>query len=398
MVPRPAVLAIAVLLVACASAADDVQSGESQAPGKLIAWSTESIRVYDRPGTMAEGNDLDTAGFRISQVTPSSDGRVAWTAFDDATSTFRTMVAPTSEGRGTEISVPTAPFFYAWNPSADRLAFLGNDPGGAGVLFGSLDPETGISEPHGIATPFFLDWAPDGSSVIANIGAATLGVIEVPGGEVTDTGMRPGPAPAPIWTTDGVLVVALTSPAVQARLTAVSFQTGQGEVRHLDPSTGDRSTLMEVDAPVRLFATSDGHRLAVVTGEVGDQRLSILDRTGTVLAERSGPSIEFVQWSPDGDALLYTMRSTEIRERTPSVWLVTEDVDVSFDPFVPSAELETTYLPFWDQYDRALSVWAPDSSMFVLATEDGVRLQSLDGGIEEFEGHTMAVFAPSVTR
>ena len=147
--------------------------------------------------------------------------------------------------------------------------------------------------------------------------------------------------------------------------------------------------------PVRLFASGDGSRLAAVTGSDGDQHLSIHDRAGTRLAERRGPAIELVQWSPDAGALLYTIRSDAGRERTPFVWLASEDEDLEFDPFVPSVELESTYLPFWDQYDRALSVWAPDSSMFALADEAGIRLLSLDGGIEQVSGSTMAVFAPS---
>lgn len=371
--------------------------GESPPSGTLIAWSTESIRVYERPGSQAGGDELETAGGEISLVTPSSDGRIAWTARDEATSDYRTMVSSPSAGQPDEISVPTAPFFYAWSPTDDRLAFLGNDPGGAGVLFGSLDPETGVSESHGISTPFFLDWAPDGSRVIANIGGATLGFIDVPDGTVTDTGIRPGLSPAPIWTTDGVVVVARRSPAVEAGVMAVSLQAERGRVQHVDPSTGEQTALMEVDVPVRLFASSDGSRLAAVTGDAGDHRLSIHDRAGTILAERTGPSIELVQWSPDGDALLYTIRSGNGRERTPHLWLASGDADVEFDPFTPSVELESTYLPFWDQYDRALSIWAPDSSMFALASEDRIRLQSLDGGIDELMGFTMAVFAPSPT-
>ena len=394
-VHRPFVLAVAFLVVACSTSADESPNVEPPPTGKLIAWSTDSIQVYERPGSQAEGDVLETAGFEISQVTPSSGGRIAWTALDAATSTYRTMLSSATGGQPDEIVVPTAPFFYAWSPTDARLAFLGNDPGGAGVLFGSLDPETGVSESHGIATPFFLDWAPDGSQVIANIGGATLGFVDVPEGTVTDSGIRPGLSPAPIWTTDGVVVVARRSPSVGAGMMEVSLQAERGRVQHVDPSTGEQTTLMDVDVPVRLFASADGSRLAAVTGTDGDQRLSVHDRAGTILAERRGPSIELVQWSPDAGALLYTIRSDAGRERTPHVWLASGDEDLEFDPFVPSVELESTYLPFWDQYDRALTVWAPDSSMFALANQDGIRLLSIDGGIEEITGSTMAVFAPS---
>ncbi len=393
---RSALTACLLITSACSVGATPDTTEPVPNPGALVAWDSDSIAVFDEPGSANPRRQLETSGLGVSQVTPSPDGSVVWTGAAVDGSGFASVVTSLSTGISAEIEVPTAPFFYAWNPRGDRVAFLGNDPGGTGVLFGSLDPAAGVAQRHGVATPFFLDWSPDGAQVAANIGATRLGIIDVPGATVTDLGFEPGRFATPLWTNNGLFLARGRSEAVAGPLRQISFQTDSNEIVKLDVASGDRTTLTTADVPVRLFAGLDGRRLAVVGGEVGDQRLVVLDvDSGTVIAERTSIAIDLVQWSPDGDALLYTTRTEQVGQLIPRVLQPGRDIDLEFEPFAPSDELASAYLPFWDQYDRALSLWSADSTTFAVAVGGArIRIVPLEGDPVEVEGFSMAAFAP----
>lgn len=377
------------MLVACGSSSEP---GEPPAagPGSLVAWSAESIRVIDlTDDDSSDGIQLDIGGDLVSQVTPSPDGHLAWTGIDGTD--VRTTIGSLDGGDPEHVSVPTAPFYYAWNATGERLAFLGNDPEGAGVLFGSIDAPSGEARRHFVATPFFFDWSADGTRIVANVGATGLGRFDFPAGDLTDLGITPGAFPTPLWGSDRALVVTERSPTVGRPLVLVSSHV-ESEILSVDPGTGDRRVLAGVGAPTRLHGDPTGEMLAVVAGIPGDQTLSILNlATGDLVADRTADVFALVQWSPDGRSLLYTTGGPAL---TPRLWSRDSDEDRRFDAFRPSETFRGSYLPFWDQYDRSISLWASDSSRFALPTRDGIRVVSLDGDVRRIEDATMAVFAP----
>ena len=382
-----------VLVLAACSASPTATDATASGPGVLVAWSASSIQVL-HPGTEDEHAtiELETGGEIVSQVTPSPDGRVAWTGIDD--SVARTRIGSLEGGEPQSVPVPTAPFYYAWDPTGQRLGFLGNDPDGAGVLFGSTEAGSGEARRHLVATPFFFDWSADGSQILANVGATGLGRFDFPNADLTDLGITPGAFPTPLWGAERAVVVTRRSPAVGARLVQVTSHS-EAQIVSLDPATGERRVIAAVDEPARLYGDGSNERLAVVTGNPGEQTLSILEiETGDVLADRTADAFALVQWSPDGRSLLYTTGAGML---TPRLWALDAERDRRFAPFRPSEVFRTAYLPFWDQYDRSMSLWALDSSRFALPAQDGVRVLSVGGDVRRIEDVSMAVFAPGST-
>lgn len=93
-------------------------------------------------------------------------------------------------------------------------------------------------------------------------------------------------------------------------------------------------------------------------------------------------------WSPTGDHLLFATLEQEGTDQFFFRWNVWDGNEVTeLDRFLPSATLLSDYLPFFDQYDRSIDVWAPDGSAFVYVGTDergdsGVWVQTLEPGSE----------------
>jgi WD40 repeat protein len=75
------------------------------------------------------------------------------------------------------------------------------------------------------------------------------------------------------------------------------------------------------------------------------------------------PVLAFL-WSPTGDALLYLGSEGGIDHPTFrwAVWDGTSSTE--YAGVVPTSAFATSYLPFWDQYARSHTLWAPDGSAF----------------------------------
>ena len=70
-------------------------------------------------------------------------------------------------------------------------------------------------------------------------------------------------------------------------------------------------------------------------------------------------------WSPDGSALAAVRRVDGGR----MAWSVWDSADgalpLDLAPFTPTVEFAAAYLPFFDQYARAVTPWSPDGRAFV---------------------------------
>jgi hypothetical protein len=96
-----------------------------------------------------------------------------------------------------------------------------------------------------------------------------------------------------------------------------------------------------------------------------------------------------VQWSPDGSSLLWTERNAG-GALVPMTW--TDGETTEHAPFRPSAEFANAYLPFWDQYDRTISMWNLDSSAFSLPTDTGVVVYELTGDTTTYPDWSMGIW------
>jgi TolB protein len=101
--------------------------------------------------------------------------------------------------------------------------------------------------------------------------------------------------------------------------------------------------------------------------------LAVLDLRSGVQAVVSPDEVLGFEWSPDGSRLLFLTASGDDRPQRMrwNVWSGTEITP--FEPFVPTALYVRDYLPFFDQYARSQTAWAPDGNAFAYAgtSEDG---------------------------
>ena len=73
------------------------------------------------------------------------------------------------------------------------------------------------------------------------------------------------------------------------------------------------------------------------------------------------------QWSPAGDALLYLATDGGIDHPTFR-WVVWDgESSTAYSPVTLTPSFANSYLPFWDQYSRSHTMWAPDGSAFAYA-------------------------------
>ena len=350
----------------------------------LVMWTANAVTTVRDDVTRS----FDGAG-QVSQVTPGPDGELAWTAL----STDPGGVAIVFDGStGASIPSTTAPFFYHWSPTGEQLAFLGNSDSGRGLTFGLLRISEPEIRPAEAPSPFFFDWSPDGSQLVAHVGGNSLGLIDAETGDITDLGVESRLFPAPSWTDRGILVVSDLGRSVGGREQLVGYQEVEARVVLIDPLADTSVDLARVDAGTRLFPGA--LHIAIVVGAPGQQTIRVIDWTGEAVDAVGAGTIEVVQWSPDGSKLLWTER-TDDQQLQPRIW--SDGEIVTFDSFVPSETFANAYIPFWDQYDRAVSLWSHDSERFALPrSNEGVMEIVVHDGDETtvFPGFEMAVWSP----
>jgi len=61
----------------------------------------------------------------------------------------------------------------------------------------------------------------------------------------------------------------------------------------------------------------------------------------------------------------------------PTVWAV-DGTTTDYAEFLPSVVLVRDMFPFFPQYAQSMSYWSPDSTAFVYAADDGIRVQELN--------------------
>lgn len=373
---RSIAFAIIAVLVAACSEADGVDAVDA---GRLVLWNEDAISILDEGDLV----DIETTG-AVSQVTAGPDGALVWTRIERNPPSVDAVIH-----RDTRVTLdtPTVPFFYEWSPTGERVALLGNAPSGGGLLFGLIDVETEELTTVQSPPPFFFDWAPDGTRLIAHVGGSTLVIIDAETGDLRELRGDSGAFPAPIWTERGIVVAIGLSPTITSQIVPVGYQSVASEVVLIDPVDESSATLAEVDGPVRLFSSDDA--LALAIGSAGNQRIDVIGWDGTPRATLGRGTIDLAQWSPDGSTLLWTERNAD-GTLTPMTWTDGEIGD--HDAFRPSSVFASAYLPFWDQYDRTISLWAGDSTAFSLPTDEGVVVHGLDGASSTYSNWNMAAW------
>lgn len=364
---------------------EELQNIGADLPGKIVHRTIGGSILVSSP----DGSETELwhslADGQASQPTWSRDGsQLVWSKIDR---TGVALVIATMADGPTEvvsIPVPSPAFYYSWSPEAQWLAALRNGPEG-GLEVAMVDPATQDIRVVGRGQPFYTDWATN-QDLVAAVAGSTL--IDIPAADGTPASQRELDSPLGVFQTP----VSLPNGDVIVMLQRGSFN----DVVRLTGTTA--TTLARTDTPVALSTDPLGERLAVLVGSGANDpefisfqntpedahtldsgRVSIIDlRTGQI-ETRPETNIVAINWSPTGEKLAML----EIGNTTMT-WIFTEPTGAPqrSEPFVPSVEFTTSYLPFADQYDRSSTWWSPDGKAFVFAGQradkDGVWIDHLE--------------------
>jgi hypothetical protein len=367
-------------------------AGIVSAPGRLA--------VVDALGSLstmrADGSD------RIEM--PGADGRAMQPAWSPRGDRLAWVVQRTTEtGVGGAIVVtgprgqrpivtrtPFLPYYLSWDPTGDRVAFLGagGDPA-MPVEMGVVDLTGDRAQVRTVSggQPFFyFAWAPDGRRVLAHAGFDRLEEVDL-AGRVTNVSRRPGLFATPAWSVDGRTVVyAERAPGGVQRLVAV---VADGEPRVLVEGAGTLSFVLRPDGDAvayQLLDEDDGDFFDRRPAEPGDGVRVVDVRSGTTRRATTIRAITF-WWSPDGDRLLALAPEPATSGVIPFLWQVWDggratEVEGRHSPTI---DVLRDYAPFFTQYAQSTTPWAPDGSAFAYPMQDPsgtgvIVVQQVGGG------------------
>jgi hypothetical protein len=159
---------------------------------------------------------------------------------------------------------------------------------------------------------------------------------------------------------------------------------------------------VSADGPIIFSASPDGSLVAAQTFGTADDEsgvsagllqtpdlpagtLSIIDvAKGDISSVTEGPAVAFF-WSPVLDRLLVLGADPDQAVLRWSVW---DDGQVLDGPeFRPSPRWLTEFLPFYDQYNQSVALWAPDASAYAfpgfVGDDEGVFVTPYDAADAE---------------
>jgi TolB protein len=360
---------LAVMAAACTSTSGDRATGDGAAdPAGLLVVSRADSAIFTIKPDGSDRTDLvvERAGLAAVQPTWSLDGeRLVWTEVDHMSEIPEAFIV-TSGPRGDQlerVESGTAPFYYSWSPTGDTIAFLGGGPGGQ-VDLGLLDDEVRLL---GGAQPYYFAWAPDGQSLLTHTNGMETAFLSTDG---TGTSLDSTPArfQAPQWSGDGTRVVYATgSPPPTGGVRTGAFQSGGQEIVVAEPG-GDILQRLGAFSGVATFDLGPGsliaHSVTLERTVFNYGPLVVTDlESGDETTVSQEPVLAY-QWSPTGDALLYLGSRGGIDHPTFKWFVWDGTASTEYAVVTPTPVFATSYLPFWDQYARSHTVWAPDGSAF----------------------------------
>lgn len=346
----------------------------------LVTGPGGAVKVISPDGTEIRELRASTGSGRPSlqptwaPVAPQGRHRVAWTELAED-GTFRIAVADVSDGNTMRFECPVAPFYYYWSPDAALLGFLGQSAFSP-LQMGVVDLRQDTVELLGEGQPFYFDWRPDSKALVAHVGDV-LSLVTRDGGAWTSEVLpvTPGLFQSPAWiSADRILVTTpISAGGIDVGMGMPGAQSDLSGQRLVVSDLGGRSssTLAELGGAASFEPDPDGLRVAF-TDFAGPLR--VLDIAGGEPVVVSDGRVAAFQWSPDGSRLLFMEVDGQAQKLAPKVWDGRHTV--TFRSFVPTRVFLLQYLPFWDQYTRSLTLWAPSGESFTYpaATAGGDRI------------------------
>ncbi len=357
----------------------------------LVQGADGNIYTIDPDGNNALALTNDATAERLyTQPTWSPLGEeIAWSRIDVVGDRPRATVVTSlydgSATNGLEVAYP--PFYLYWSPTGEQLAYLSTwvDAGQQSMALRLVDlsGENYEATTLALGAPFYFSWSPDGTQMITHIGSDRL-ELQPLDADASSVDALPGLFPAPQWLGDGESVV-------------YAILDEDGEKQQLIRSNlVDEKQLKVVDFEGRISFTANpvGNQLAYVLTSPFAQMsalgtLYVADlETGGIREVSDGQVVGFF-WSPDGSKLAY-MQLEEVEKELGIRWYVWDGKQrTQYEFFMPTSTFLNSYLPYFDQYSRSMTLWSPDSSAFTYAGMHsdriaGVWVQEVKEGARPF--------------
>jgi hypothetical protein len=346
-----------------------------------LAGGAASLASYRADGTLVTTYSAEPDATIWQPIWAPDGRRLAWTRSTDGT-VWELVTAAVDGSERTTHELPGRPDYITYDPTASRVLALTPSPQGFGLVIVETGGGVDATQPFTVVDlgrPYYSDFSPDGERLIAHV-AADMRVVDLSGErrslELLSVGHQ-----APVWhpsddvvyfTTDSGLGERVVSHRLDTGATAELTGSSAFVFLDLDP-TGERLAISAFGAaPEGSGDVIDAFRSPPRQGSpdalgTGVWIVDSADGATTLLDERPATA---PMWDPTGTQVLVRDSLSGVGRwhvfaldgtRTGTVG---HDVDESLLP---------TYLPFWDQYERSQTVWAPDGRYFVHvgASEDG---------------------------
>jgi hypothetical protein len=345
--------------------------GMIAAPGRLAVVGADGTLSTMRPDG-AGRTEMPQADGRAVQPAWSPQGdRLAWVVqLTSGTGVGGAIIVAGPRGERPIVTrTPFLPYYLSWDPTGDRVAFLGAGgdpemPVEMGVL-DLTDDRAKVRTVSGGEPFFYFAWAPDGRRVLAHAGFDRLDEVDL-AGNVTNVSRRPGLFATPAWSADGrTMVYAERAGGNTQRLIAI---VDGGRPRVLVEGAGTLSFVLRPDGGAvayQLLGADDGDLFDRRPTHPGDGVRVVDVRSGVTKRATEIRAITF-WWSPDGTRLLTLAPEPASAGTIPFRWQVWEgsraiDVEGSHSPTI---DVLRDYAPFFTQYAQSTTPWAPDASAF----------------------------------
>lgn len=372
-------IAVLVLAGGCTAEADDA---EPEPIDRLVILDEDGRVVTTAP----DGSDpqvLSTEDDIAFQPIWSPDGtKVAYASVVDGGVTVADVESSDRVHVATEIS----PFYLHWSPDGGRIAALRNTEGGIALEMVTVGADELTTTVVDSGSPYYFSWSPNGDELVVHVGTSRFDRLDT-SGNATSLDVSPGLFLAPHWTEEGI-VTSRTDGDV-SQLVLVSSDGGvqiiaehPGAVTFASDPTGQWIAVQPVGGGEQggvIDASFDSG--PVLDEPLANERLQVVDlESGEVATVADEPVVAFF-WSPDGARLLVLDLEPEGRLS----WSIWTDGDLVEGPaFVPGSTWTQAFLPFYDQYARSMTLWAPDSGAFAfpgeLDGEAGIWVHDIESG------------------
>ena len=359
-----------------------------QAGGKLNmvtddAQSTEggARRFYDFPAWSLEDSKLAFVGFNVQ---PNGTTTASIYATDKKAEGAREIYSSDAH----------APFYLYWSPDGEFVSFLSSSRGTAVMAMQIAPAEGGETTVVDTGSPYYWAWSPGGTQVIAHAGGsvarnpsgARLSLVETdPVIRETGLGIRPTNFQAPAYSPDGEFVL-------------LAGAAGDEQQLILADSTGRvQRTLLDYEGAIAFGWAPKGNYAAYLTADASRQtlvgELTFLDLRTPEEPKHIRIQAEDVMgffWAPDGKKLAYFVpvmlsQAAEGEQQTAENTRFLLELHIAepksgdterIAAFQPT-ETFLNIFPFFDQYQRSVTIWSPDSRNLVISAMANESTQGL---------------------